>query len=384
MEVLRHPVLEGRPLVLGNAPGGRQEVQLCSPEAERAGIRVGLPLREVVPLCPAAVIVQPDPVRTATLLDEVSGALEQVVPAVEPSTEDVFLDLRGMELLYEGRFELLARAILAAVPPLLHPRLGIAAGRFVASAAARATPAQGMRVVSPEDAKSFLAPLPVKLLPLAPPDLARLDWLGLRRIGDLAGLPFSAVQAQFGPSGARAWRLAQGQDDQQLVPRRTEPSVQATLRFESPLASFDAVMHAIDELVSRVFADPDLRGRAARRVRLRALLSDGTSWERVIAFKEQLSGRLGAFRGLKGKLELPNGLPPAPIEELELELRQLTGETGRQAPMFGVNPVRFERIAEAARQLRALYGRIPLYHAVEVEAWSRIPERRWALISPEY
>jgi hypothetical protein len=38
-------------------------------------------------------------------------------------------------------------------------------------------------------------------------------------------------------------------------------------------------------------------------------------------------------------------------------------------------------IAEAARQLRARYGRVPLYHAIEVEPWSRIPERRWALVT---
>jgi hypothetical protein len=41
------------------------------------------------------------------------------------------------------------------------------------------------------------------------------------------------------------------------------------------------------------------------------------------------------------------------------------------------------QIAEAARQLHARYGQVPLYHAVEVEPWSRIPERRWALVPCE-
>jgi len=61
LEVVRRPDLDGRPLVLGAAPGQRRVVQLCSPEAEQAGLRVGLPLREVAPLCPDAVVVQPDP-----------------------------------------------------------------------------------------------------------------------------------------------------------------------------------------------------------------------------------------------------------------------------------------------------------------------------------
>jgi len=39
VEILRHPAWDGRPLVLGGAPGERKVVQLCSPEAEAAGVR---------------------------------------------------------------------------------------------------------------------------------------------------------------------------------------------------------------------------------------------------------------------------------------------------------------------------------------------------------
>ena len=71
---------------------------------------------------------------------------------------------------------------------------------------------------------------------------------------------------------------------------------------------------------AHTFAHPALLGRSVRQVRLRALLSDGTSWERLYTFKEALSTRDAARRALKSKLDLPNGLPPAPIEELALEL----------------------------------------------------------------
>jgi hypothetical protein len=115
-------------------------------------------------------------------------------------------------------------------------------------------------------------------------------------------------------------------------------------------------------------------------VRLRALLSDGTSWERLYTFKEAFSSRDATRRALKSKLDLPNGLPPAPIEELALELLGLGGEAARQPGLFVARARQLAEIAEAARQLHARYGRVPLYHAIEVEPWSRIPERRWALI----
>src|SRR3954463_5053510 len=95
VEVLRHPAWDGRPLVLGGAPGERKVVQLVSTEAEQAGGRPGLPLREVVPLCPEAIVLQPDPVRTASVLESVVAELQKVSPSVEPGEEGyLYLDLR--------------------------------------------------------------------------------------------------------------------------------------------------------------------------------------------------------------------------------------------------------------------------------------------------
>ena len=56
------------------------------------------------------------------------------------------------------------------------------------------------------------------------------------------------------------------------------------------------------------------------------------------------------------------------------------GEAARQPSLFIARARQLAEIAEAARQLQARYGRVPLYHAIEVEPWSRIPERRWALV----
>jgi DNA polymerase-4/protein ImuB len=382
VEVLRHPAWDGRPLVLGGAPGERKVVQLCSPEAEAAGVWPGLPLREVVPLCPEAVVLQPDPVRTAGVLESVVAQLQQVSPLVEPADDGyLFLDLRGLQTLYGGDFARLEDAIRGAVPALLRPRLGFGGGKFAAAVAARQADPGAARIVPTAQTSTFLAPLSVRhLLNLAPDAVQRLELLGLRTIGDLAALPFSAVQAQFGPAGAQAWRLAHGKDSEPVVARPVLAAVHSALRFDDPLGSVEAVIAALDQLLANTFSQPALLGRSVRQVRLRALLSDGTSWERLYTFKDALSTRDAARRALKSKLDLPNGLPPAPIDELALELLGLAGEAARQPGLFVARARQLAEIAEAARQLRARYGRVPLYQAIEVEPWSRIPERRWALV----
>ena len=383
VEILRHPAWDGRPLVLGGAPGERKVVQLCSPEAEAAGVRPGLPLREVVPLCPEAMVLQPDPVRAAAVLEAVLSDLQKVSPIVEPAEDGyLFLDIRGLQAMYAEHIDALEQAIKAAVPPLLRPRIGLANGKFAAAVAARmAEPNASANVIPARDTQQFLAPLSVRHLLMLDPDVQhRMELLGLHTIGDVAALPFNAMQAQFGPPGAHAWRVAHGKDTEPVIARPVVATVQDGLRFDDPLASVEAVMAAIDQLLARTYSQPALQGRSVRQVRLRALLSDGTSWERQYTFKEALSTRDAARRAVKGKLDLPNALPPAPIDELALELLGLGGEAARQPSLFIARARQLAEIAETARQLQARYGRVPLYHAIEVEPWSRIPERRWALV----
>lgn len=380
VELLRHPAWDGRPLVLGTGPGERKVVRLCSPEAEDAGIRPGLPLREVLSLCRDAIIVQPDPVRIATVLEEVLNRLRRVSPVVEPDGDRMFLGLRGLRGVYGGDLGLLGRSIRSAVPQLLHPRVGVAGNKFTALIAARTAAPSTMRVVRAAEAVTFLASLPVGYLPLGPEMLRRFDLLGLHTIADLAVLPFSAVQAEFGPIGARAWLLANGHADEPVIPSRFVPSVQASLRFDNPLSSTEAVFAALNHILARAFDNPVLRGRSIRQARLQAILVNGTSWERLVTFKEAISGRDTVYRALKGKLQIPNGLPPAPIEELSIEMLGLGGEVARQPSLFLDRTRQMEPIAEAERQLRVRYGRASLYYPTEIEPWSRIPERRWALV----
>lgn len=383
VEVLRRPAWEGRPLVLGGGPGERKVVQLCSSEAEREGIRPGLPLREVLTLCGDAIICPPDPVLVAAVLGEVLGTLQRVSPAVEAADEELFLDLRGLQNIYQHSLDVFEQTVRAAVPSLLRPRIGIASGKLIASIAARRAPPSGRCVVPAGEAARFLAPLSVRSLPLDPDALKRLERLGIYTIEGLTALPFAAVQSELGPSGARAWRLAHGQDETTVVPHRVVHTVRDALRFEHPLGSVDALLAALRSLLARVFGDPALRGRSARQACLRALLADGTSWERLTTFKEAVSDKTVAYEALKSKLQLPHALPPAPVDELALELLGIAGEAAKQPSLFSARAQRAAEVVEATRHLHARYGYTPVYRVMEVEPWSRVPERRWALIPYE-
>jgi hypothetical protein len=237
-----------------------------------------------------------------------------------------------------------------------------------------------MRVVPGARTRELLAPLPVDLLPLAPEQHEWLRQLGIRTIGQVAALPVGAVQAQLGADGARAWRLAHGHDDEPVVPRQPILAVRAAMRFDDPLASVDAVFFALDQLLARAFADPLMRARSARQLRLGALLSDGTAWERVITFKEPIAGAPSAFTAVKHRLGAAAMLPPAMVDELVVELREMDAVPGYQGKLFVSQASAHDFLAETVERLRARYGRVPLYRARPIEPWSRMPENRWVLV----
>ncbi|MBA2597060.1 MAG: DNA polymerase Y family protein, partial [Chloroflexia bacterium] len=72
---------------------------------------------------------------------------------------------------------------------------------------------------------------------------------------------------------------------------------------------------------------------------------------------------------------------PGPVEALTLEISGLIDATSRQELLPGFHSRRPWQLAEASRHLKQRFGTSGLYRVVEVEPWSRLPERRQTLIA---
>jgi nucleotidyltransferase/DNA polymerase involved in DNA repair len=234
-------------------------------------------------------------------------------------------------------------------------------------------------LVIPEDqTREFLAHLPTSLLTVSQQMHRRLGLFGIGTLGELARLVPGSVQAQFGREGLRAWRLARGEDNEPVRGRRRETTVIRRLTFPSPTASIDSLLIALRQLITRAFAAPALYNRGARRVHLRTQLSGSRSWERTLTLREPSADSGQVFFALKSLIG--NLVLPGPVEEVAVQISGLCGETGKQQSMFAGNSGRDRQLQDSIRQLKARFGCTPIYRLVEVEPWSRIPERRRALI----
>jgi hypothetical protein len=260
-------------------------------------------------------------------------------------------------------------------------RVGVGPGPFPAWVAARYAPVGG-KLVMPDvaSATAMLAPLPIGLLPAEGPTLELFDALGLSTLGDLAGLARPRIAERFGQVGLSLHDLARGIDRRRIEPRMpTEPVVER-LQFPEPVGSLTTLGQAVRMLVERAVAHPRCVQHAPRTVVVVAMLAGGNSFrvERALRVPTVDAQRI-ALTALHGIESLP-----APAEEVSVRFERFELRAARQPTLDGVGgdagQEEREALAAGVRHVQATVGDDSMLQVLEVEPWSRVPERHAVLV----
>jgi protein ImuB len=341
------PRLALEPAALAPEPGAEALIGSITAAAEAAGVRPGMRLGEALALCPPLQLVDPDPAAAEEAWEGIVRALEDAGFSVDSAAPGcAYFETRGVERLYGGLEAALKRALTAAGAGW-DARVGAATRKFTALAAANIARSGQVLVVSDDRTREFLAPLPVSLLPLDAQRQEELKELGVKRLGELAGLPGGAVAERLGPDGRRAWSLARGGSKRRVRGRRPAAELFETLEFPEAVGNELTLRRSLGVLVDRLLSRPERSGRALRKVALAGRLVGGGSWRRTVTLRDATADPARLRTALAPKLtELP-------------------------APTV---------MSEGLRQVRAGTGSGSVCTVVEVAPWSRLPEQRALLV----
>jgi DNA polymerase-4/protein ImuB len=237
--------------------------------------------------------------------------------------------------------------------------------------------------VSPGEAGRFLAVQSLSTLPLDPDTHRRLRQLGIRTLGALAALPEEAVTAQFGAAGRRLWRLAAGRIAEPVVGRVAPEPITAALTFFTPVGERELLGRATGQLIARALKHPRRIGWRVQAVRLRAEVEGGRSWLADVLLKDPTADAARIAAPLDTRLE--QSPPAGAVERLIVEFTAFAPGTA-ELQLFARDAGAAARAGQrralerAAREIQLRLKRAFLYHVIEVQPWSRLPERRYALI----
>jgi DNA polymerase IV len=372
-EARRNPEIKGKPAVVTYASGSHRLVLDHSPELD--GLQRDMPLQQALAQHGAAELLHADIPCYQSVFNEILTALEQRSPLVEGAELGcAYVGVDGLHLIYPDDDALL-QAMREAVTETFASQIGIAGNKFLAYLAARRSPPGGHRVLN-GDVAAFLRKLPCDVLPVSMKSKSKLRDFGIHTLGQAAALTPGPMQSQFGPEGRRIRDLARGRDDTPLYPRMMEESIEESTALASVTVSLDALLIAVEMMLGKVFGKIGPLEMGIRSLTLRTRTWNAENWERTIQFKEPAMDIKSALARVKRILE--DYPQPGPVEHLGMSINRLGYPSGRQKSLFSEIRAR-EHLMHDIKQLEFRLGNPQVFTVKEVEPWSRIPERRYAL-----
>lgn len=267
------PELRDGPCATWEAAGSARLLASVCQVAERAGLRVGMPLADATAMLPHLQAIPRDAQRERAALDGLAAWCLRFTPlAATAPPEGLVLDSTGCGHLWGGE-EALARDACARLG-----RAGYAATFGLASTALAAlvlARAGGGVAAHGAEAKA-IGTLPLGLLRLEARVEESLARLGIRRIGELARQPRAPLARRIGAASLARLDEALGLLSRPIVPVRPPPPAQVARDFAEPLISAEPIEHALGGLVERLVGELAARGEGARRVELSCFRVDGT------------------------------------------------------------------------------------------------------------
>lgn len=363
VEELFEATLKGKAVVVGGKSDQRGVVSAASYEARRFGVHSAMPLRTAYKMCPHAIFVEGHPERYREYSGKVFDILRRFSPLVEmASVDEAYLDMTGTERLHGPPLRAahtLHETMKAETR--LNCSIGIATSRLVAKISSDQAKPNGILRVLPGVEARFLAPLEVRKVPGVGKVMEKnLHSLGIRRIGDLAALEESTLEARFGKWGLALAGKSQGLDaggwfDSEVGERGDPKSISHEHTFDTDTNDPDKLQATLAHLAEKVARRLREHGLHARTMQLKLRYSDFSTITRAHTFAAPTQLDIDLIEQSRELLRA-NWERPRAIRLLGVQTSGFGREEGQLDLIDGGRAERWRQALEAADRLRDRYG----------------------------
>jgi DNA polymerase-4 len=346
VEVLRHPELSGRPVIVGGDgdPTKRGVVSTASYEARRFGVHSAMPLRTALKRCPDAVFLAVDAPTYLDASGHVMDSLRSFGFVVQVmGWDEAFMAIDSEE---PGR---LAREIQARVleRTRLWCSIGIGDNKLQAKIASEFAKPAGVFTLTSDRWEELMGDRPTDALwGIGAKTARKLAAIGIVTVTDLAIADEAVLAASFGPrSGPWLTRLARGED---TSPVSAEPWIARGIShertFQRDLRTPEEIHRELARLAEETTEDVRKEGRPAIRVVVKLRLVPFITKTRSVklpvptsdteAIAEGARAALARFPpierpvrllGVRAELQDPDAAPAPDVAGLGLPLLDIPG-----------------------------------------------------------
>ena len=267
VELLRYPMLQGLPVVIGGGRdahpqvgedglyrfatlrqyAGRGVVTTATYAARAFGVHSGMGLMKAAALAPEAILLPVDFNEYRRYSRLFKAAVAEVAPLIEDrGIDEIYIDLSSVPGVDERSAEdvqfgvrRLAQQIKNQVKQAtgLSCSIGVTPNKLLSKLCSDLDKPDGLTLLTLEEVPTRIWPLPAsRINGIGPKASAKLEALGIRSIGELAAAEPHWLIQQFGNSyGAWLHHAAHGRDERPLVTSREPKSLSRETTFERDL-----------------------------------------------------------------------------------------------------------------------------------------------------
>ncbi len=357
VEVLDHPELRGKPVIVGGPAKSRGVVSSATYEARKFGVKSAMPAAQAARLCPQGIFMPVRMSRYVEISGEVMRIFRSFTPLVEPlSLDEAFLDVAGAERLF-GDGPAIGRMIKDRIRKDLGlvASVGVSYVKYLAKLASDLEKPDGFTIIRPEDVERRLPPLPVtRLWGVGPKTAVQLERLGLKTIGDVREAGEARLVRELGDFGAHISRLSRGEDVRHVEPSWDAKSIGAERTFERDLTAMEAMEAELLEIAEEVGGRLRADGSAARTVQIKVRFHDFRTITRSRTLERPTDITREIYDVAKGLLRDKAGVRGARVRLLGIQTQNLAPAGAGQGTLFGevarTKERKLDRVIDALRQ----------------------------------
>lgn len=248
------PVYKGKPLAVG---GSRERgvVAAASYEARKFGVRSAMSSRMAYQKCPDIIFVRPRFDVYKSVSRQIRDIFYQYTDLVEPlSLDEAYLDVTENKKNIPSA-TLIAREIKQQIKAEtgLTASAGISVNKFLAKIASDYQKPDGLTLIAPHEAESFVEKLPVdKFFGVGKVTAGKMHSLGIFTGADLKNIPEAHLVKHFGKAGHFYFHIARAIDERPVNPNRIRKSIGVENTFEQDISGAFTILQELEPIAEEV------------------------------------------------------------------------------------------------------------------------------------
>lgn len=266
----------GKPLAVGYA-GDRGVVAAASYEARKYGVRSAMASKTALRKCPHLIFVPARFDVYKSVSNQIMDIFLEYTDLVEPlSLDEAFLDVteNHKNILYATQ---IAKEIKRKIyeTTSLTASAGVSYNKFLAKIASDYNKPNGLFVIKPKDAETFVENLAIeRFFGVGKVTAEKMHKLGIKDGLDLKRKSEAELVLNFGKAGHMYFLNARAIDDRKVEPNRERKSIGAENTFGKDIESFEELAIELDEIAKDVIERVKRKGFFGRTITLKAKYAD--------------------------------------------------------------------------------------------------------------